>query len=491
MAANNMQQNGGGWCLKSYGLGTVAGQAEAAELPAGGGAEEVAIGGADVSLGCDAGAAAEDDLGAHELAVVLAQGAGEGLVAGVAGVGGLGPLPDVAEELLGGGGGGAAGLGVEVAGFQEVARDGMLGGDELPFELGGEAVAGPAGEGVGFEEAEVADGGFGEVGERLPAVEGEDAPEGGVGGVATPVEGGLPALRLDGVPAFGEPELGTAVAVGFDEGEVFGTHDGAGGEAEGREIDGVAGRLVVKGKDVKIVGIGSDADLDDAGVRGRAGGEAEPFQGRGDDVGGLAGGGGAVGGVEGVGEEGVLDVGGGELEVLLLVLEAEGDGAEGLVLGGVLEEAADGGVDVGAVGEDLVERGTGEGGAKLLLWHLAEGAVVAVEEPLEVGVEGLVAGDVLGEDEGFKEPGGVGEVPLDRGGLGAGLHHHVLGGEGRAKVHGGLSNGPEAVEEGYSLGEPGGEVGLLRRHNVLQSKFDTAWRLDASDSGTCCSDRAR
>ncbi len=39
-----------------------------------------------------AGAAAEDHLRAHELAVVLAESAGEGLVAGVAGVRGLGPL---------------------------------------------------------------------------------------------------------------------------------------------------------------------------------------------------------------------------------------------------------------------------------------------------------------------------------------------------------------------------------------------------------------
>jgi hypothetical protein len=458
--------------VKNYGLGAVAGEAEAAELPAGGGGEEIAVGGADVGLGSNAGATAEDDLGAHEFAVVLAECAGEGLVAGIAGVGGLGPLPDVAEELLGGGGGGAAGLGVETSGFEEVTCDGMLGGNEFPFEFGGEAFAGPAGKGVGFKEAEVADGGLGEVGEGLPAVKGEDAPEGGVGGVATPVEGGLPAFGLDGVPAFGEPEFGAGVAVGFNEGEVFGTHDGAGGEAEGGDVNGVAGRLVVEGKDVEIVRIGGDADLDDAGMRGRTGGEAEPLEGRGDDVGGLAQGGGAVGGVEGVGEEGVLDVGGEEFEVLLFVLEAESDDAEGLVLGGVLEEAADGGVDVGAVGEDLVERRAGKRGTELLFGHLAEGAVVAVEEPFEVGVEGLVASDELGEDEGFKEPGGVGDVPLDRGGLGAGLHHHVFRGERGAKVHGRGTHGAEAVEERDGAGNFGGEAGLLRRHDALQSGFD-------------------
>ncbi len=55
------------------------------------------------------------------------------------------------------------------------------GGGVLPLELGGEAVAGEAGVGVGLEEAEVADGGFAEVFERDEAVEGVDAPA-GVGG---------------------------------------------------------------------------------------------------------------------------------------------------------------------------------------------------------------------------------------------------------------------------------------------------------------------
>ncbi len=52
----------------------------------------------------------------------------------------------------------------------------------------------------------------------------------------------------------------------------------------------------------------------------------------------------AVGGVERVGEEGVLDVGGDEFQVLLLVLEAEDDAADGFVVdagaGGASEERA-------------------------------------------------------------------------------------------------------------------------------------------------------
>src|SRR3984885_3444825 len=278
---------GGGVRLRSLFCGVLR-EAKAGELPAGGGAEEVSVGGADVGGGSDAGAAAKDNLRGHELAVVLAEGAGEGFVTGVAGVAGGCPLPYVAEELLEAGLAGGR-SGVEAAGFEEVGdrgqgegRDGKLapvrgsgvglgvgdgstrifdfigGGDGgvlevldggvLPLELGGETVAGPAGGGGGLEEAEVADGSFAEVFEGLPAVEGVDAPAGGGGLVATPVERRLPAFGVEGDPALGEPELGAVVAVLVDEGEVFGAGDEAGGEAEGLEGDGGAGGLVVGGK---------------------------------------------------------------------------------------------------------------------------------------------------------------------------------------------------------------------------------------------------
>src|SRR5689334_2898328 len=78
----------------------VSGETDAGELPAGVGGEEVAVGGTDVGLGCGAGAAAQDHLVAHELGVVLAQGALEWAEAGIGRVGAAGPLPDIAEELL-------------------------------------------------------------------------------------------------------------------------------------------------------------------------------------------------------------------------------------------------------------------------------------------------------------------------------------------------------------------------------------------------------
>ena len=66
-------------------------------------------------------------------------------------------------------------------------------------------MVGPAGVGIGLEEAEVADGGFGEFVEGLETVEGVNAPAGtGTGlraGVALPIEGGLPSFNAKCSPS--------------------------------------------------------------------------------------------------------------------------------------------------------------------------------------------------------------------------------------------------------------------------------------------------
>src|SRR5689334_15194624 len=72
-------------------------EAQAHELPALVGIEEVAIGGARVPIRCDAGRAAQHMLADHELAIVLAQGALRRPVARIRRVGALRPLPDVAK----------------------------------------------------------------------------------------------------------------------------------------------------------------------------------------------------------------------------------------------------------------------------------------------------------------------------------------------------------------------------------------------------------
>ena len=119
----------------------------------------------------------------------------------------------------------------------------------------------------------------------------------------------------------------------------------------------------------------------------------------------------------------------------------------------MLQQANDGGIDMLPVGDDVGEGWPGEAGAQLLLGHVAKGLVVAVEEPAEVRVEGLVGGHKLTENKGFKEPGGVGEVPLHRGRFGAGLHHQVLGGEWGDKRHGRGANLAKALEQASGVVE--------------------------------------
>src|SRR5690606_39176809 len=140
-------------------------QAQAGELPARSGREEVAVGGADVAGRGRAAAAAQDQLSAHELAVVFAERARQRAEARVRTVGARGPLPAVAGpgEVVGGG---------------------------LPFGLGRQARARPAGEGIGLVVADVADRRRGIDG--LPAGEREfDAA------VGMPVERAVPAAALD------------------------------------------------------------------------------------------------------------------------------------------------------------------------------------------------------------------------------------------------------------------------------------------------------
>src|SRR5690606_31370889 len=72
---------------------------EAEELPAVARIEEAAVSRADVLEPGRAGAAADDHLVAHELAVVLAEGAGERPETGVGAVRRRGPFPYVAVEL--------------------------------------------------------------------------------------------------------------------------------------------------------------------------------------------------------------------------------------------------------------------------------------------------------------------------------------------------------------------------------------------------------
>src|SRR5690606_11938655 len=204
-------------------------QAKAEKLPAVARIEEAAIGRTDVLGPCRARAAANDHLVAHELAVVLAERAGERLEAGIGGVRRRGPFPHVAVELaearcaVFGVRGFWAGRGIQQPRVEEISRDGLLRGGELPFGLRRPARAGPACERVRLVVADVTDRRVGI--DRPPSAEGELLLE-----VLRPVERTAPAFLADLRPAVGEPERGVVVSALLDEFAVLGVRDEAVGE---------------------------------------------------------------------------------------------------------------------------------------------------------------------------------------------------------------------------------------------------------------------
>src|SRR4029077_1541540 len=84
--------------------------------------------------------APQDELVAHELAVVLTQGSGSGLVAGIGDVGAGGPLPHVSKHLVAGAlvARCEVGGGMESARLQEVSVSADAGRDRLPLSLRGQ-----------------------------------------------------------------------------------------------------------------------------------------------------------------------------------------------------------------------------------------------------------------------------------------------------------------------------------------------------------------
>src|SRR3546814_5227326 len=75
-------------------------ETDAGELPALVGVEEIAVGGTQMPARGGAAAAAQDELAAHELAIIFADRARRGAEAGIGAIGAAGPFPHAAEHLL-------------------------------------------------------------------------------------------------------------------------------------------------------------------------------------------------------------------------------------------------------------------------------------------------------------------------------------------------------------------------------------------------------
>src|SRR6266404_6608700 len=141
--------------------------------------KEVAVGKTAMPVwGCKR-RAAQHQLVDHELAVVFAERALNGTVAGIGGVGAAGPLPHDPERV------------VEMAGSPS----------DFPLHFGRQMLAAPARERVGFVIADVADGG-GRV-DGLQSGQGHDLP---FARYLAPVAGRLPLLVADGREAVHQPE---------------------------------------------------------------------------------------------------------------------------------------------------------------------------------------------------------------------------------------------------------------------------------------------
>lgn len=382
------------------------------------------------------------------------------------------------EELVGFFGVDAAGFEVEFLFGLDAGGGGAVGAPDvvgLDFEAGQAVGLGDVGEhevavflvgvgflGVGFDDDEAGEDGFGGVEEDVFVEEVGSGLGGGVG-----LEGALVEL-LDAVGDGEGEHLGVGAGaeetgVGFVAGlataevEVEGIDAGVavGGDGVGLEGEGIAGPLL--GADVGEVGAGAGVEVVDAGDELVGGGVAgdEVF-----DEGGL--------GVffeddEGVGEAGLVGAGEGVLEDERLGdFDALGDVEEGT-----------GGGESGVKGDEFFRAEVGgvflEPGADEI-GVIAEGFVEGEEEDAlggEVGGDGGAADDLAVREDDLGDVGEVGEVGDVLSGVfgefEAGEVEAFEGGEAPSLVGAGREGeGVEFLPGGvFGRDPPGGEVGAL------------------------------
>ncbi len=253
--------------------------------------------------------------------------------------------------------------------------------------------------------------------------------------VLAPIERMTPALALDRGPAVGEPILRIGVAAGLDEGQPFAIGHQPLRQAEGLQIDRVARALVIEGKARPAVAQGRQA----AGMGGVG---QRPRIGR------RAGGGMAIDRRAGHLGEQVEHVHQDQLLMLLFMRQAQIEqGQELCVLAGwAFQQRGHGRVHMAAIGAHLGQGRAGDQAAGGTRMTRAGGFVIGVEQIGEGRVERPIGRIERRQDEGLEEPAGMGLVPFDRAGVRHGLHHLVLGRQGRgqgqgAGAHGGVAGG--------------------------------------------------
>jgi hypothetical protein len=156
----------------------------------------------------------------------------------------------------------------------------------------------------------------------------------------------------------------------------------------------------------------------------------------------------------------VQDVGQHQFLVLLLVIEADLDQRGELrqaLLVGSLEELDHGGIDMPAIGADLVCARTGQVAALVAGVPGTCADVIGIKQKRVVGVEGLVAHAVLAEQELLEKPGGMGAMPFGRTGVRHRLDQLVLRAQGAGPPLGLIPDGQigfhQILGEGAGIGK--------------------------------------
>jgi hypothetical protein len=312
----------------------------------------------------------------HELAVVLADGAGGRRESGVRHVGARRPLPNLAVP----------------------ARRVVLwrGRDGFPLGFQREACAGPARVRVGFVPTHMRDRGARI--ERLQPLQPEherDAVD------VVPILRTGPVVGLHGVPAVRHPQLGPGIPSVIDEREPLLVRHQVACHLERTEKNFVARPLVVERETAPAM-----ADFHDTAVVGRPSAPPRstgtaPWQR-------------AVGREQRVARERVLDVHHDELLVLLFVVKPELD--ELAELGGNTagQHVDHRSIDMVAVVGDFGDAGPSDVAAVRPRVSRAHRLVVGVEQVAVCRVAERVGGRERCQHKRLEEPGGVRTVPLGR-----------------------------------------------------------------------------
>ncbi|MCY1303951.1 hypothetical protein D9M70_536830 [compost metagenome] len=137
----------------------------------------------------------------------------------------------------------------------------------------------------------------------------------------------------------------------------------------------------------------------------------------------------------------------------------------------LLQEPAHVFVDVRAIGPHPGQRRSRQQTALRPRLARAEGFVIGIEQVGEGGIERAVVRCVRGEQKGLEEPGGMGQVPFGRAGIGHRLDDHVLLAERRDQCRAMAADLQVTIEKRAVhrsvLSSPSGRAGRAAAPGVL------------------------